>query len=325
MNLFKLILKHKIIIIELLIRIRTLIVTLLIGDNFDLNLNDEKKPDLITIEENINNNDNNNNIISSSLSSILPSNIENTDLNTGDKKSSIREIKPNDIKFENNDIQIEDKKIENNDIQIEDKKKIDIEREKQKISDRFNYLTATALGTITLGTGIFISNSAPTRTKAVGTTLAAAAALTTSEVLLMLKQKTLDNIENLANNRPPSLGCGEFNLIDTNTFVNKILSIMNKFHNLDIDPQILILSILLLAISIYFTIYMFFFVVSPLLFDTIKDIFPIKVKNYMVKFISFNRKISVPFVILSFIIIIMCLSVVILALAIIVYFNYLNP
>jgi hypothetical protein len=66
---------------------------------------------------------------------------------------------------------------------------------------------------------------------------------------------------------------------------------------------------------------MFFFVVSPLIFDIIKNYLPIRLRDFMVKFISFNRKISVPFVILSFICIIFSLLLVILALAIIIYFK----
>ena len=90
----------------------------------------------------------------------------------------------------------------------------------------------------------------------------------------------------------------ELNLIDTSSFIYKIYSFTNNFNinNLDIDSRILVLSILLLVISIYFTVYMFFFVVSPLLFDAIKDHLPIKLKNFMIKFININRKISVPFV-----------------------------
>jgi hypothetical protein len=66
---------------------------------------------------------------------------------------------------------------------------------------------------------------------------------------------------------------------------------------------------------------MFLFVVSPLLFETIKEYLPIKIKNLMVKLIKFNRIITVPFIILSFVIIIVCSLVVILALAVILYFK----
>jgi hypothetical protein len=83
----------------------------------------------------------------------------------------------------------------------------------------------------------------------------------------------------------------------------------------------LVLSIFLLVIIVYFTIYLFIFVISPLIFDLIKDHLPIKVKDFMVKFISFNRKLSVPFVILGFIVIIVCSLAIILALSIIVYFR----
>jgi hypothetical protein len=129
--------------------------------------------------------------------------------------------------------------------------------------------------------------------------------------------KPIDNQNNI-----PSLSeQNEFNLIDTNSLINKIQPIINNYENLNIDSQILVLSMFLLVVGIYFTIYIFIFIVSPLMFDAIKDHLPIKVKNFMIKFISINRKVSVPFVILCFIVIVCSLSLVIAALGIIVYFN----
>jgi hypothetical protein len=139
-----------------------------------------------------------------------------------------------------------------------------------------------------------------------------------------MKDKTLDNVEDLVNNRPPSPGHGEFNLIDTNQLINKYYSLIDKFHNLDIDSQLIILSIILVIFGIIYIIYIFSYIISPSIFDAIKDILPIKIKNFMIKFINVNRKLSIPFVILSFIMVIICLLVAILALSVIIYFNNLK-
>jgi hypothetical protein len=137
-----------------------------------------------------------------------------------------------------------------------------------------------------------------------------------------------DNIEveyTDIDNRPPSPGCGEWNLIDTNSFYDYWLSLINKIQNLDIDSQIVIFSILLLIICFIYILYIFFFVISPSLFDAIKNILPLKLKHFMVKFININRALSVPFIILSFLLLLFCLLLAIFLLTIMVYLNNLNP
>ena len=142
-----------------------------------------------------------------------------------------------------------------------------------------------------------------------------------------MKHKILDSYDEYTDidNRPPSPGHGEFNLIDTNSLYDNWLSLMNKINNLDIDSQIVIYSILLLILCFVYILYIFSFILAPSIFDVIKDLLPIKIKNLMVKFISINRKISVPFVILSAIMLIFCLLVVIIFLTTMVYLNNLNP
>jgi hypothetical protein len=139
-----------------------------------------------------------------------------------------------------------------------------------------------------------------------------------------MKENIIDNIEDLANNRPPSPGQGGFNLIDTNSLINKINSLANNYENLDINTQMLILSILLLAAVLYFTVYIFIFVVSPLIFDIIKNHLPLRLREFIIRYMNFNRKISIPFIILGFIVIVVCVLVVILALVVIVYFRTLR-
>src|SRR5215471_1440975 len=113
----------------------------------------------------------------------------------------------------------------------------------------------------------------------------------------------------------------ELNFIDTNKIFIKIQSFIDYFNNLDDESKFILLSIIMIAICLFYVIYMFFFMISPALFNTIKDILPIKIKNFMVKFININRIISVPFVILSFICIIIGLSCTILNLSILFIFK----
>jgi len=108
-----------------------------------------------------------------------------------------------------------------------------------------------------------------------------------------------------------------------NLLIDKILSLINNYNNLDNNDQLIILSILIILICFIYFIYIFFFIVAPSIFDTVKDYLPIRFKNYMVKFININRKISVPFVILSFIMIVIGLSFAIFFLSIAVIFKSL--
>ena len=72
----------------------------------------------------------------------------------------------------------------------------------------------------------------------------------------IIKDKLLDNVEDITNNRPPSPGQGEFNLIDVNSFINKITQniIFTNINNLDVDTKILIYCLLLLIIGVYLII-----------------------------------------------------------------------
>jgi len=55
---------------------------------------------------------------------------------------------------------------------------------------------------------------------------------------------------------------------------------MNKIYTLDIDSKIVIFAIIMLIACLIYIIYIFFFIVSPSIFDAIKDYLPIKIKNY---------------------------------------------
>jgi hypothetical protein len=136
---------------------------------------------------------------------------------------------------------------------------------------------------------------------------------------------TIDNSNSTNISRPPSPGCGDFNLIDTNQFYNKFNSFINSFDNIDDQYKLIFISILILLICFIYILYIFSFVIAPSIFDVIKDHLPIKFNNLIIKFININRKISVPFIILSFISLILCLLVAIFLLTTMVYLNNLNP
>jgi hypothetical protein len=99
-----------------------------------------------------------------------------------------------------------------------------------------------------------------------------------------------------------------FNLIDTNLLINKLQFIINNFDSLDDQYKLILISILILLISI---IYIISFILAPSIFNAIKDILPIRVQTFLIKLININRKISVPFVILSSIMVIFSLLLVI--------------
>ena len=128
-------------------------------------------------------------------------------------------------------------------------------------------------------------------------------------------------VKNEVNNRPTSTQYGEFNLIDTNTFINKVLSSIDKIQGLDIDSQILVFCIIILLINFIYFAYIFFFIVAPSIFNAIENILPVKIKSYLMKFININRKISIPFVILSAIFMAFSLLSVILILTVVVILN----
>jgi len=299
MNFFKYILSFNTYIVEYILKFRAwlgFIFSVIFGIDLDFKFNEDENTEFNKIDKTKeilrSKSDNNSNNVSITPSLTIPAsnNIE-----------SIPNIENNNIKNNYN---------------------INLEREKQILSDRFNNITNVALGLIFSATGSIVFSSTSWKTKITATSIAILAAFGTSELLFNLKNRALNNIKDLI--LYPSYGHGQWNLIDTNELINKILSLMDQYHNLDIDSRMMVLSILLLLIVVYFTVYIFFFIVSPLIFDAIKDILPIKIKNFMVRFININRKISVPFVILGFICIIIPVLVIILALAVIVYFNNIN-
>ena len=111
------------------------------------------------------------------------------------------------------------------------------------------------------------------------------------------------------------------NFIDTNSINDYLFSLINKISTLDTESQVVIYAIIILIGSLVYLTYIFIFMVSPSIFDAIKDILPIKIKTTIVKYIKFNRVISVPFVILSFIMVILLLLIVIFSLTVLVYFK----
>ena len=116
-----------------------------------------------------------------------------------------------------------------------------------------------------------------------------------------------------------SFGFSSFNLIDTNLLIAQIQSIINNFDSLDSEIKILFCIIGLLLLSFIYIIYIFVFVVSPLIIDLMKDHLPLRLKTYLLKFVEFNRKISIPFVIFSFIMIIFILSFSVYFLSAVIY------
>jgi len=116
----------------------------------------------------------------------------------------------------------------------------------------------------------------------------------------------------------------KFNLIDINLInfiVNRILWLINNYNVLDNQLKLIINCILIILICFVYIFYIFSFVIAPSIFDAIKDILPIRIKDYLIKLININRKVSVPFVILSFIMLIIGLLFVLFFLSIAVIFK----
>jgi len=93
---------------------------------------------------------------------------------------------------------------------------------------------------------------------------------------------------------------------------NKILSLLKNIHNLDNDSQIIIYCVILLLISFIYFVYIISFIITPFIFDAIKDYLPIKVNMYLTKYI--NRKINTSFIIICSLFVIFSLLFVILIL-----------
>lgn len=324
MNLFKLIFRYKIFLIELLLKLRTLIIVLFFYlsdniDNIDLSLNEDEEKDQKSDTDKTETEDK---IISTSNSNIetplleLESKVEeNTHSNhecDSRKESIIPLITETDIQEEGEQV--------SKDLLILKDSRSDLWN-KKTIENAFKGANAGAI--ISLGAiATTALNKAPTiGTKAAvaGSTIAIATIATTT--LSVAEDMVLKSLENNTNSRPPSPGYGGFNLIDTNSLVNKVLSFINNYNNLDNQSKLIVSCIIMILIIIIYFIYIFSFVVAPSIFDTIKDILPIKLKNFFIKFININRKISVPFVILSFIMIILTLFFVIFFLSIAVIFK----
>jgi len=104
---------------------------------------------------------------------------------------------------------------------------------------------------------------------------------------------------------------------------NKLFDKLNNFNNLDNDSLLILYSILIILICLFYIIYIFSFVIAPSIFDAIKDILPVRIKEILIKLININRKVSVPFVILSFITLIIGLLFVVLFLSVVFIFKSL--
>jgi hypothetical protein len=245
--------------------------------------------------------------------------IEEGNSNINKEKSISNESTPinNNYKIESNLKNISESKSNTNIFNIKIGDKLD----KRVIENTFD---TALLSTKTLLVGLGASQiaKAPGFIPKIGSVVATAATTTLSGAIIdTVKYNVLDNLDDLNNDRPPSPGSGGFNFIDTNTLFFRLQSIINNFDNLDTNLKLIIYCILILFICIFYIIYIFSFVVSPLIFDTIKDILPLKIKNFLVKFININRKISVPFVIMNFIITIFILLLVIFSLSTIIIFK----
>jgi predicted PurR-regulated permease PerM len=111
-----------------------------------------------------------------------------------------------------------------------------------------------------------------------------------------------------------------------NLFVDKVLFLINNYNNLDNNDQLIIISILIILICFIYLIYIFFFIVAPSILDAVKDILPGRLKEFLIKFVNVNRRISVPFVLLSFFMILFGLFFAIFFLSTAVIFkSFINP
>jgi len=218
----------------------------------------------------------------------------------------------------------------NNNVSLEKHINSEIEKKIQRINNEFEDIRGAFEASASTVISLAATSKASNKTKVLATSTIAAVTYIAPKALRIWRDTSIENLKklDLTNNRPPSPGNGPFNFTDTNTneFIHKIYSFINNFDiNLfDIDTQLLIYCFLLLLSAGFFIFYLFFFVVSPSIFNTIKDILPIKVKEYLISYINFNRKISVPFVIIGFICIVICWFIVIISLGIIIYLKYLQ-
>jgi hypothetical protein len=137
---------------------------------------------------------------------------------------------------------------------------------------------------------------------------------------LILKSRILISILILGEDFSLNLG-KETNEILDNQLINKIQSFIN---NMDNQTLLIVISISIIILCFAYIIYIFSFIVTPLLFDAIKDFLPIKIKDYLIKLIKINRKISVPFVILSFVMLVIGLFFAVSFLSLVVYLRYLK-
>jgi hypothetical protein len=295
------ILNYKTLILELLLRLRALIsISLFLGIDLGLSLNEEEGVEEVEKTE-----------IESN-----PDLINNEELPLSQTESELIEPESEPI-TETNKKNEEDKDNQNRNIM----------KEKERVSEIMDVTTASiSAAIVSLGT-IAVQQSPTASTKATASAITLAAVGISAAGLTATKHKMLDTFDEYTdiNNRPPSPGHGEFNLVDINSFYDYWLSLINKINNLDIDSQIIIYSVLLLLICLFYILYIFSFIIAPSIFDVIKDHLPIKFNNLIIKFININRKISVPFIILSFISLILCLLVAIFLLTTMVYLNNLNP
>jgi len=147
----------------------------------------------------------------------------------------------------------------------------------------------------------------------------------TAAYLTVIKQRIIENYDKYVNLNDifplPFPRHGSFNLIDTNSINDYLFSLINKISTLDTDSQLIIYSIIILICSIFYLTYIFIFMVSPSILNAIKDILPIRIKNFIIKSYKINRVLNVPFIILNFIMVVVLILLVIFLLTVLVYFK----
>ena len=247
--------------------------------------------------------------------------LENNDI-TEEENPNNEESTSNETISNNTEINL-DTDIEINldtDNSLNDSKTISFIK-KEHIETGFDTAKYTAVGIITAAgsTGFIKAPTIPAKVAIASAAVTLSSA--TAVGIELFKDKVLDNFDDFTNNRPPSPGQGPFNLVDINPFFIKLQSIINNFDYYDTDSKLIIISIILILLCFFFIIYIFSFVVSFLILDLIKNHLPLTLKTFLLRFININRKLSIPFVIISFIMMVIALFFATLFLSTIIYFK----
>ena len=195
--------------------------------------------------------------------------------------------------------------------------------EKNKINDEYDNIKNIGIATILSAGASFSTKVSSTVPKIAVLGSTAAFAGTWAKLTDNYKYNVLENYDDFINNRPPSPGHGKFNWIDINSFkwVNKIQYIIDNFDNFDSDTKFILCAISFIFIALVYIIYIYGFIVSPIVFDLIKNYLPLKFRTFIEKIYLFNRKFNIPFIIFSFIFTLLCLFLAIFSLWSIIYFK----